>query len=123
MKGKSFAGWLRNIPKKHWALCVPCGQGQAKPMYPDMLVFRREGSKVKIDILDPHDDSRVDAVEKAAGLADFARKHGASFGRIEIIRIVKGKIERLRLHQEFVREKVLKVTDSKHLAELYGQHG
>ncbi len=58
MKVEGFAGWLRNIPKKHWALCVPYGQGQKKPMYPDMLVFRREGNRIKIDILDPHDDSR-----------------------------------------------------------------
>jgi type III restriction enzyme len=123
MKSKNFVGWLRNIPKKHWALCVPCGQGQAKPMYPDMLVFRREAGKVKIDILDPHDDSRADAAEKAAGLADFARKHGPSFGRIETIRVIKGKIERLRLHQESIRDKVVKVTDLKHLAELYGQYG
>jgi len=121
MKGKGFAGWLRNIPKKPWALCVPCGQGRAKPMYPDMLVFRREDGKVKIDILDPHDDSRADAAEKAAGLADFARKHRASFGRIETIRVVKGKIERLRLHQESVRDKVIKVTDLKHLQDLYEQ--
>jgi type III restriction enzyme len=123
MKGKTFAGWLRNIPRKHWALCVPYGQGQSKPMYPDMLVFRREGNKIKIDILDPHDDSRADAAEKAAGLADFARKHGSAFGRIEMIRIVKGQIQRLRLHQESVRDKVVGVTDSKHLGELYGQQG
>jgi len=123
MKGKGFAGWLRNMPKKHWALCVPYGQGPAKPMYPDMMVFRRESNKVKVDILDPHDDSRADAAEKAAGLADFARKHGAAFGRIEIIRVVNGKIERLRLHQESIRDKVVKVTDLKHLAELYAQHG
>jgi type III restriction enzyme len=123
MKGKSFAGWLRNIPKKPWALCIPYGQGQKKPMYPDLLVFRREGNKIKTDILEPHDDSRGDAAEKAAGLADFARRHGASFGRIEMIRVIKGKIERLRLHQESVRDKVLKVTDLKHLAELYEQLG
>ena len=121
MKGKTFAGWLRNIPKKHWALCVPCGQGQAKPMYPDMLVFRREGGKIKVDILDPHDDSRADAAEKAAGLARFAQKHHAAFGRIEVIRVVEGKIERLRLHQESIRDKVVKVTDLKHLADLYAQ--
>jgi type III restriction enzyme len=121
-KGKGFVGWLRNIPKKPWALCVPYGPGQAKPMFPDMLVFRRDGNKIKIDILDPHDDSRGDAAEKAAGLANFARKHGAAFGRIEMIRIVKGKIERLPLHQETVRDKVVKVTDLKHLADLYGQH-
>ncbi len=123
MKGKTFAGWLRNIPRKHWALCVPYGQGQAKPMYPDMLVFRREGKKIKIDILDPHDDSRADAAEKAAALANFARKHGRAFGHIEIIRIVKARIQRLRLHQESVRDKVVKVTDLKHLGQLYEQLG
>ena len=123
MKGKTFAGWLRNIPKKHWALCVPYGQGQARPLFPDMLVFRREGNKVKVDIFDPHDDARADAAEKAVGLADFARRHGAAFGRIEMIRVAKGQIQRLRLHQESVRDKVLKVTDLKHLGELYEQHG
>ena len=92
-------------------------------MYPDLLVFRREGKKIKIDIFDPHDDARGDAAEKAVGLADFARRHGAAFGRIEMIRVVKGQVQRLRLHQESVRDKVLKVTDLKHLAELYGQHG
>jgi hypothetical protein len=64
-------------------------------MYPDMLVFRREGNKIKIDIFDPHDDSRADAAEKATDLANFARRHGSAFGRIEMIRIVQGKIERL----------------------------
>jgi type III restriction enzyme len=122
-RGKGFVGWLRNIPRKHWALCVPYGQGPAKPMYPDMLVFRKEANKLKIDILDPHDESRGDAAEKAAGLAEFARKHGGAFGRIELIRVANGKIERLRLHQESIRDKVLKVTDLKHLAELYAQHG
>jgi hypothetical protein len=36
---------------------------------------------------------------------------------------VKGQIQRLRLHQELIRDKVLKVTDLKHLAELYEQYG
>jgi type III restriction enzyme len=123
MKGKSFAGWLRNIPKKPWALCVPYGQGQPRPLYPDMLLFRRENGKVKVDILDPHDDSRGDAAEKAAGLADFARKHSAAFGRIETVRVVKGRIQRLRLQHESIRDKVIKVSDLKHLAELYDQYG
>ena len=35
---------------------------------------------------------------------------------------VKDKIERLRLHEESIRDKVIKVTDLKHLAELYAQH-
>lgn len=123
MKAKPFLGWLRNIPKKHWALCIPYGHGKPKPMYPDMLIFRRESGKIKIDIIDPHDDTRADAAEKAAGLANFARKHGTAFGRIELVRIVKGNIERLRLHQESIRDKVARVTDLKHLADLYSEHG
>jgi type III restriction enzyme len=122
-KGKGFAGWLRNIPKKHWSLCVPYGQGQARPMFPDMLVFRKEGGKVKVDIIDPHDDKRADAAEKAVGLANFARKHGGVFGRIELIRVVQGRIQRLRLHQESIRDKVMKVRDLAHLSEIYDQHG
>jgi hypothetical protein len=57
-------------------------------------VFRGEGNKIEIDIFDPNDDARGDAAEKAAGLANIARKHGAAFGRI-----VKGQIERSRLHR------------------------
>ncbi|MCY2926596.1 MAG: hypothetical protein NT031_14385, partial [Planctomycetota bacterium] len=123
IKEETFAGWLRNAPRKPWALCVPYGRGEPKAMFPDLLVFRREAGKIKIDILDPHDDSRGDAAEKAAGLATFARKHRSAFGRIELIRVVKGKIERLRLHKESVRDKVMDVTDLKHLQELYASLG
>jgi hypothetical protein len=49
------------------------------------------------------------------------RRVGAAASKM--IRIVKGQTERLRLHQESVRDKVLKVTDLKHLAELYAQLG
>ncbi len=123
MRRKSFAGWLRNIPKKPWALCIPYGQGQARPMYPDLLVFHREGKKIRVSILDPHDESRADAAEKAVGLADFARKHGSTFGRIELIRVAQGRIERLQLHHEVVRDKVLRVTELNHLSALYEQFG
>jgi hypothetical protein len=68
-------------------------------------------------------EAAQDAAEKAAGLAVFARSHGGAFGRIELIRVVKGRIERLRLHQELVRDKVAKVADLKHLQELYASLG
>ncbi len=123
MQKESFAGWLRNIPKKPWALCIPYGQGRPKPTYPDLLVFHREGKKVRVDILDPHDVSRADAAEKAVGLANFARKHGNVLGHLETTRMTEGRIQRLRLHQESVRDRVLKVTDLKHLTELYDQFG
>jgi type III restriction enzyme len=120
MKG-NFRWLAPKHPQETLGVVRTIRTGTSKTDVPDMLVFRREGHKIKIDILDPHDDSRADAAEKAAGMADFARKHGAAFGRIEMIRIVKGQIERLRLHQESVRDKVIKVSDLKHLTELYGQ--
>ena len=123
IKGQKLRGLAAKHPRKHWALCIPYVQGQARPVFPDLLVFRREGGKIKVGILDPHDESRGDAAEKAAGLVDFARKQGAMFGRIELIRIEKGQIQRLRPHQELIRDKALKVTAVKHLEELYEQHG
>jgi len=123
MEGKTFVGWLRNIPKKPWALCIPYGLGSRNAMYPDLIVFRRENGKIRVDVLDPHDDSRGDAAEKAAGMAAFARKHGSAFGRIEVIRVVDKRIERLCLHQESVRDKVIEVRDMKHLQQLYADLG
>jgi hypothetical protein len=43
--------------------------------------------------------------------------------RIELIRVVNGRLERLRLHQESVREKVARVSNLKHLGDLYHQYG
>jgi len=63
------------------------------------------------------------AAEKAVGLDNFARKHGAGFGRIEVIRVVKGRIQRLRLHQESVRDRVIEVKSLEHLARLYEDDG
>lgn len=45
--------------------------------------------------------------------------HGSVFGRIEVIRVVKGQIERLRLHESAVRDRVAKVSTLKHLQDLY----
>lgn len=123
LDNKNVLGWLRNIPKRPWAVCVPYGRGTPQPMYPDLVVFRREGKKIKMDILDPHDDSRSDAAEKAVGMANYARRHGSLFGRIELIRVVNNRIERLRLNQESVRERVSAVADLKHLSDLYSQLG
>ncbi|MCX7016944.1 MAG: hypothetical protein NTW86_31025, partial [Candidatus Sumerlaeota bacterium] len=64
-----------------------------------------------------------DAAEKAVGLASFARKHAPDFGRIELIRVVNGRIERLRLHEESVRDKVMNVRDPNHLQALYESLG
>ncbi len=76
-----------------------------------------------VDILDPHAPNLEDAPSKAVGLAQFARDHGHSFGRIELIALDNDEIRRLDLQDEDIRKRVLKVKSSSHLKDLYDNAG
>ena len=113
-------GWLRNLPRKDWSLCIPYTEGETiKPVYPDFIVFRKVKGKVVADILDPHSSSYSDAIPKAKGLAKYAEIHGEQFGRIELIHKVNGHLKRIDLKDKTIREKVLKVTDRPDLDKLF----
>jgi type III restriction enzyme len=114
-------GWFRNVPRKSWALCVPYRMhGDYKSFYPDFIVFRREKNKIVADILDPHESGLADAVDKAKGLAEYARKHAGAFGRIELIIINdREDILRIDLTKESICEKVLRLSGKAHLDELF----
>lgn len=60
MQEDGFVGWLRNLPRRDWAFCVPYELGGTKPFYPDFIIVRKKGKSYEIDILEPHDDSRTD---------------------------------------------------------------
>lgn len=121
MKRPDFIGWLRNLPRKPWSLTIPyeTGQGDYTPVYPDLLVFRKAGKGIVIDLLDPHLTDFDDAVPKARGLAAYADKHGGFFDRIEVIQIGKQRIDRLDLTKADVRNKVKSVSTNEHLRQLY----
>jgi type III restriction enzyme len=72
-----------------------------------------------LDILDPHTLSLEDAPAKAAGLAEFAAKHGSKFGRIELIIVEDTKMKRLDLADEITRNRVKAVTTHGHLKQLF----
>lgn len=115
--------WLRNIPRKRWAITIPYQvSGRPAPFYPDFVIVRLQGDELIADILDPHHIELADAPSKALGLAQFAAKHHADFGRIELI-IVKGEddIRRIDLADEANREKVLNVKTKEHLALLFDE--
>ena len=115
-----FMAWLRNLPRKPWSLTVPYPtQGAYAPFYPDLVVFRNSGQGVVVDLLDPHLTALDDAAPKAQGLAQYADKHGALFGRIELIRVKAGRVDRLDLTKPAVRERVISVTSNEHLRQLY----
>ena len=121
MERDGFVAWLRNVPRKPWSFCVPYQRrGEDRPLYPDLIIFRREKGKLRVDLLDPHDSSRTDAVDKAVGLARYAGRHGDSFGRIELIVVGgKGEIKRLDVNRESIREKVKQVGSDAHLDALF----
>lgn len=113
-------GWLRNLPRKDWSLCIPYDEGgETKSLYPDFIIFRKVNRKVVVDILDPHTSSFSDAIPKAKGLANYAEKHGAQFERIELIHKVSGRLKRLDLKDEVIRKKILKATERTDLDKLF----
>jgi len=80
LKRDEVEGWVRNVPRDEGCLRVPFSKDNiAHPFYPDFLFARRSNGSLLIDILDPHDHTRAEAVEKAKGLSTYAREHGAQF--------------------------------------------
>ncbi len=119
-------GWFRNRDRQRTSLRVPYEQkGRWLPMYPDFIFVREVDGKVVVDILDPHDPTRSDAVPKAKGLARYAEKHRARFGRIQIIAKFEDQLRRLELTNGDVRKaiEVAETSDAlSHLYETMGQH-
>lgn len=117
-------GWLRNVDRKPWALEIPYESGGAvRPMFPDLVVVRTEGEGFAIDILEPHDPSLGDNFEKAVGLARFAERHGALFGRIQLIRKQSSSggehFARLEINQTAIIKKLLLVISNPQLDALF----
>lgn len=119
-------GWLRNLDRKPWSLEIPYETGgDVRPMFPDLVVVRKVGSEFDIDILEPHDPSLSDNFEKAVGLAKFAEKHGALFGRIQLIRKQSSAggehFARLDINQAATIKKLLLITSNPQLDDLFSE--
>lgn len=109
MKNDGFVCWLRNTPQKDWALCVPYEiNGVARSFYPDFVIVREKGKGFVVDLLEPHDMSRVDTVPKAKGLAKFADEHGEEFGRLIVARKTGDKMQIADVQGKSIREKIKK---------------
>ncbi len=84
LDGPDTVAWYRNPTGGKHTLAVPwsTADGVAKTLYPDFLVVRRSGERLVVDVLDPHDPSRSDTVDKWSALAGFATKHADAFGKV-----------------------------------------
>ncbi|MBK9219501.1 MAG: hypothetical protein IPL70_14465 [Uliginosibacterium sp.] len=111
MARPDFVGWLRNVPRKPWALALAYElRGEEKPMYPDFLVVRKDGDNHIVDILEPHASNLDGQLCQGQGSGAVCRQTPAmAFGRIELIRLVGNDIRRLDLIDVATRTKVLAV--------------
>ena len=122
---ESVVGWLRNVDRKPWALEIPYDvAGKPKPMFPDLLVVRKNAEGFLFDILEPHNPALADNAAKAAGLARFAEEHWRLFDRIQLIRKKRGadgteRFFRLDVGSHAVRGKVMAVTTNSQLDQVF----
>ena len=116
-----FVCWLRNFQRRDWAFCVPYEKGGEKAFYPDFVIVRRQGKGFVVDILEPHDDSRLDTWAKVKGLAKFADAHEVSFGRLMVGRKVGDKLEVVDVADRKTREKARKMGAPADLEALFDE--
>ena len=127
-KQDDFVCWLRNPSRGSWALCIPYEMdGQKKPMYPDFLVIRSDGSDYIVDILEPHDPTRTDNLGKAKGFAEYARQN-PGVGRIQLIRMEKDSVGnekpyRLDMSKSSIRDKVSRCASDTELKHIFEDEG
>lgn len=122
-----FVTWLRNLDRKSWSIEIPYKvSGINKAMYPDIMVVRQDIHGYIFDILEPHDSSRSDNYPKAKGLAEFAKTHANSYGRIQIIRKLTGAdgvshFYRLDLTNITVQRKVIAINSNEELDTIFNE--
>lgn len=117
-------GWLRNGDREGWAFCVPWLDGSIwRGFFPDFLVARKDGDRIVVDILDPHDHTKPDAVGKAKGLSMYAAKHGDVLGHVDLVAKVGAKYRRLHLDRSAVRNEVDAISTNAELLSLYNRLG
>jgi type III restriction enzyme len=119
MARSDFVCWLRNVDRRDYAFCVPYEMGGIKPFYPDFAIVRKTGKGFVVDILEPHNDSSVDALPKAIGLARFAEEHHAEFGRLIFARKKGEKWEFADMCDEATRERTLKMRPGSEIDGLF----
>lgn len=124
-----YVCWLRNPPRKPWSLCIPYEMGgEQKPAYPDFVIIRKDSDEeYVVDILEPHDPTRIDNLGKARGFAEYARQN-PGVGRIQLIRMAKdavghNRFKRLDMAMSAVRDKVARAMTNDELDHIFDTDG
>lgn len=128
-KRPDFLCWLRNPERKSWSLTIPYYMNNTvKAMYPDFLIVRHDPAmEYVVDILEPHDPTRVDNLPKAKGMAHYVKEE-PRIGRVQLIRKMKDGVGnsrfcRLDLGKGEIRDKVLAATTNIELDHIFDVDG
>lgn len=116
MQRNGRIGWYRNPSRTSQDSLgiVYDYAGDTLILRPDFLFFTVDASgAVTVDIVDPHGDFLADGASKLRGLAAYAEKHGANYGRIEALAEVDGQLLMLDLKSHEVRDMVRDVATSR----------
>jgi len=125
---EEFVCWLRNPSRGAWALCIPYEiDGETRPTYPDFLIIRKDGSEYIVDVLEPHDPTRIDNLGKARGFAEYARQN-PGVGRIQLIKMKRDAVGkerpfRLDMSRSLIRDKVAHCASIDELNHIFEEFG
>lgn len=127
-KRNGYVCWLRNQPRKPWALSIPYESDGPKVMYPDFMIVRQEEMNYVVDILEPHGGQYSDGLAKAKGLAAYAERTSSIVGRVQLIRVEKdamgiSRCRRLDLMKSNVRNHVKHLNTMKELDDAFLNYG
>jgi hypothetical protein len=117
---KNSVGWYRNPPRQavdSLGVSYRDEAGNWRSMHPDFVFFNDINGAVLPSIVDPHGHHLEDSLVKLQGLAEFAKKYGDNFHRIEAISKVDGVMRILDLKVPIVRDAIL--ASDKSPMELY----
>lgn len=120
LKRPGALGWYRNPPRPavdSLGIAYRDTKGNWRSMHPDFVFFHEVGGEVKASIVDPHGTHLDDAVVKLKALAEFAKKFGAAFHRIEAVAVAGSSMMVLDMTIPAVRDGVL--YEDKPAAEFY----
>lgn len=121
----AVAYWIRNVPRKPWALAIPYmgDAGQPKGLYPDFIFLRKSGGGYSANLVDPHNPALGDSAAKLRGLAEYANLHGESFRRIEAVIMDGDNLIRINLMDPTLNAIALKVVTSNDVEEVFRDFG
>ena len=117
LKREGFCFWYRNPDRASQdSLGIAYQYEQdTKIMRPDFLFFAQDGGEIVVDIVDPHGHHLADALAKLQGLSAYAVKHAGIYRRIEAISEVGGRLRKLDLKREEVRNAIVKAQTAQEL--------